>query len=120
MADWVGRFRKEIWHQHCDSRRRFRHMTTNLSECINAVLKGTQYLPISVIVRTTYERLQKLFITKDREAQSQLAARIRFSQRLLAAIEKNREGIQKMRVTHYDRRASVFVVEKLEPFEGWG
>ncbi|XP_057739752.1 uncharacterized protein LOC130956784 [Arachis stenosperma] len=25
-----------------------------------------------------------------------------------------------MRVTHCDRRASVFVVEELEPFEGWG
>ncbi|RYR46130.1 hypothetical protein Ahy_A07g031889 [Arachis hypogaea] len=24
-----------------------------------------------------------------------------------------------MRVTHYDRQASVFVVEELEPFEGW-
>ncbi|RYQ96318.1 hypothetical protein Ahy_B08g092029 [Arachis hypogaea] len=24
-----------------------------------------------------------------------------------------------MRVTHCDRRASIFVVEELEPFEGW-
>ncbi|RYQ94466.1 hypothetical protein Ahy_B08g089380 [Arachis hypogaea] len=32
----------------------------------------------------------------------------------------NREGIPKMRVTHCDRWASVFVVEELEPFEGWG
>ncbi|RYR42454.1 hypothetical protein Ahy_A08g038942 [Arachis hypogaea] len=42
MVDWAGRFRKEIWLQHCDSGRRFGHMTTNLSECINAVLKGTR------------------------------------------------------------------------------
>ncbi|XP_029148816.1 uncharacterized protein [Arachis hypogaea] len=93
-------------------------MTTNLSECINAVLKGTCYLPISAIVRITYERLQKLFVTKGREVQSQLAGRNCFSQRLLAAIEKNREGISKMRVTHCDRRAFVFFVEELEPFEG--
>ncbi|XP_057730564.1 uncharacterized protein LOC130945886 [Arachis stenosperma] len=90
MVDWVGCFRKEIRLQHCDSGRRFGHMTTNLSECINAVLKGTRYLLISAIVRITYERLQKLFVTKSREAQSQLAAGCRFSQRLLAAIEKNR------------------------------
>nr|XP_029146932.1 uncharacterized protein LOC114924923 [Arachis hypogaea] len=95
-------------------------MTTNLSECINAILKGTRYLSILAIVRITYERLQKLFVTKGREVQSQLAAENRFSQRLLAAIEKNREGIPKMRVTQCDRRASVFVVEELEPFEGWG
>ncbi|XP_057745361.1 uncharacterized protein LOC130963245 [Arachis stenosperma] len=59
MVDWAGRFRKEIWLQHCDSGRRFGHMTTNLSECINAVLKGTRYLSISAILRITYERLQK-------------------------------------------------------------
>ncbi|XP_057745239.1 uncharacterized protein LOC130963105 [Arachis stenosperma] len=70
MVDWATRFRKEIWLQHCDGGRRFGHMATNLSECINAVLKGTQYLPISAIVRITYERLQKLFMTKGREAQS--------------------------------------------------
>ncbi|XP_029145252.1 uncharacterized protein [Arachis hypogaea] len=94
-------------------------MTTNSSECINVVLKGTRYLLISAIVHITYERLQKLFVTKGREAQSKMAAGNRFSQRLLAAIEKNREGIPKMCVTHCDRRASVFVVEELEPFEGW-
>ncbi|RYR59116.1 uncharacterized protein [Arachis hypogaea] len=120
MVDWAGRFRNEIWLQHCDNSRQFGHITTNMSECINEVLKGIRYLPISTIVRITYERLQKLFVTKSREAQSQMAAECQFSQRLLAAIEKNREGIPKMRVTHCDRRALVFVVEELEPFEGWG
>ncbi|RYR74142.1 hypothetical protein Ahy_A02g008767 [Arachis hypogaea] len=41
------------------------------------------------------------------------------NKRLMAAIEKNKEGISKMCVTHFDRRASVFVMEELEPFEGW-
>ncbi|RYR67435.1 hypothetical protein Ahy_A03g013788 [Arachis hypogaea] len=35
-------------------------MVTNLSECINAVLKGTRYLPISAIMRITYKRLHKV------------------------------------------------------------
>ncbi|XP_025617319.1 uncharacterized protein [Arachis hypogaea] len=120
MVDWADRFRKEIWFQHCDSGQRFRHMTMNLSECINAVLKGTCYLAILAIVRITYERLQKLFVTKGREAQSQLAAENRFSQRLLAAIKKNRKSILKMRGTHCDRWAFVFIVEELESLEGWG
>ncbi|XP_025680220.1 uncharacterized protein [Arachis hypogaea] len=120
MVDWASHFRKEIWLQHCDSGCQFGHMTTNLSECINAVLKGTWYLLISAIVRITYERLQKLFVTKGKEAQSQLAAGCRFSRRLLATIEKNREWIPMIRVTYCDRRTSVFVVEELEPFEGWG
>ncbi|XP_016206985.1 uncharacterized protein LOC107647424 [Arachis ipaensis] len=119
MADWTGRFNKEIWLQHYDSGRRFGHMTTNLLECINAVLKGTRYLSISAIVRVTYERLQKLLVTKSREARSQLAAGNCFSQKLMAAIEKNREDIPKIRVTHCDKRDSVFVMEELEPFECW-
>ncbi|RYR60850.1 hypothetical protein Ahy_A04g017915 [Arachis hypogaea] len=59
-----------------------------------------------------------LFVTKCKEAQTQLAAGNHFSPWLMAAIENNREGISKMRVTHYDRRASVFVIEELEPFKG--
>ncbi|XP_057759309.1 uncharacterized protein LOC130979782 [Arachis stenosperma] len=70
MVNWAGRFRKEIWLQHCDNGHRLGHMTTNLSECIKAVLKGTRYLPISAIVHITYERFQKLFVTKGREVQS--------------------------------------------------
>ncbi|XP_025664722.1 uncharacterized protein [Arachis hypogaea] len=75
--------------------RQFGHMTTNLLECINTVLKGTRYLLISAIVRITYERLQKLFVMKGREAQSQMLAGNRISQRLMVAIEKNREGIRR-------------------------
>ncbi|XP_072064224.1 uncharacterized protein [Arachis hypogaea] len=119
MADCVGRFNKEIWLQHCDDGRQFGHMIANLLECINTMLKVTRYLPISAIVRCTYERLQKLFVTTGREAEAQLAARNRYSQWLMTAIEKNREDIPNMRVTHCDRRVSVFVVEVLEPFESW-
>ncbi|XP_016185686.1 uncharacterized protein LOC107627360 [Arachis ipaensis] len=40
MADWAGTFNKEIWLQHYGSGCRFGHMTTNFSECINAMLEG--------------------------------------------------------------------------------
>ncbi|XP_057720249.1 uncharacterized protein LOC130934725 [Arachis stenosperma] len=63
--------------------------------------------------------LQQLFVKKGKEAQTQLAAEDQFSQWRVAAVKKIREGISKMRVTHYDRRASVFVVKELNPFEGW-
>ncbi|MED6114745.1 hypothetical protein PIB30_083496 [Stylosanthes scabra] len=49
-------------------------MTTNLSVCINAVLKGTRFFPISAIVRATYERLQQLWIRKWQEAHAQVVA----------------------------------------------
>ncbi|RYR41688.1 hypothetical protein Ahy_A08g038100 [Arachis hypogaea] len=41
------------------------------------------------------------------------------SQRLLTAIDKNRENLLMLRVTHCDHRASVFSVEEMEPVDGW-
>ncbi|RYR68121.1 hypothetical protein Ahy_A03g014593 [Arachis hypogaea] len=55
-VDWALHFWKNLWLQHCDEGRWYGHMTTNLSECINAVLKGTRNLPVVAIFRTTYER----------------------------------------------------------------
>ncbi|MED6124547.1 hypothetical protein PIB30_059949 [Stylosanthes scabra] len=43
---------------------------------------------------------------------------MKFSQRLLVAIERSREDLSKMRVTHCDRMASVFSVEELEELSG--
>ncbi|RYR19159.1 uncharacterized protein LOC107633532 [Arachis ipaensis] len=37
----------------------------------------------------------------------------------MAAIDKNKESLPMMRVTHYDRRASVFSMEELELVDGW-
>ncbi|RYQ90935.1 hypothetical protein Ahy_B09g096857 [Arachis hypogaea] len=68
MADWASRFNKKIWLQHCDCGCWFAYMKTNISGYINAVLKITRYLPISTIVRCTYERLQQLFVQKNRVA----------------------------------------------------
>ncbi|QHN83854.1 uncharacterized protein DS421_20g708370 [Arachis hypogaea] len=53
MVDWALRFKKELWLQHCDEGRRYGHITTNLLECINVVLKGTRNLPMVAIVRAT-------------------------------------------------------------------
>ncbi|RYR47975.1 hypothetical protein Ahy_A07g033963 [Arachis hypogaea] len=92
-------------------------MTTNLSECINAVLKGTRNLPVAAIVRTTYERLQQLFVRRGREAHAQLQGGQIHSQQLLTAINKNRESLPMLRVTHCDRRASIFSVEEMEPVD---
>ncbi|XP_057746527.1 uncharacterized protein LOC130965781 [Arachis stenosperma] len=38
--------------------RQFGHMTTNISECVNSVLKGTWNLPVTALVKSTYRRHQ--------------------------------------------------------------
>ncbi|XP_072056366.1 uncharacterized protein [Arachis hypogaea] len=88
-------------------------MTTNLSECINSVLKGTRNLPVCAIVKSTYHRLNELFVVKGRQAQAQIASGQVFSQFLQKAILANREGISQMLVTSYDRATTIFTVDEI-------
>ncbi|QHO25023.1 uncharacterized protein DS421_12g377460 [Arachis hypogaea] len=92
MVDWALCFTKELWLQHCDEGCRYDHMT-NLSECINVVLKETRNLPVAAIVQATYEQLQQLFVRRGCEAHAQLQGGQIHSLRLLAAIDKNRESL---------------------------
>ncbi|XP_029147038.2 uncharacterized protein [Arachis hypogaea] len=88
-------------------------MTTNLSECINSVLNGTRNLPVCAIVKSTYHRLNELFVMKGRQAQAQVASGQVFSQFLQKAILANREGIPQMLVTSYDRATTIFTVDEI-------
>ncbi|XP_029144815.1 uncharacterized protein [Arachis hypogaea] len=51
-----------------------RHMTTNLVECINSVLKGAHNLPITALVKVTFYRLKELFTRKRAEAEAWINA----------------------------------------------
>ena len=85
-------------------------MTTNLSECINAVLKGTRNLPITALVKSTYFRLVELFVRKGQEAEAQVVSGQVFSQALMRAIEINKQSIATMNVSQFTRASESFVV----------
>nr|XP_029148829.1 uncharacterized protein LOC114925375 [Arachis hypogaea] len=55
-------------------------MTTNISECVNSILKGVRNLPVCSLVKATYGRLAELFVRKGREAEAQLGTGQEFSQ----------------------------------------
>lgn len=111
---WVKRIPLAKWTQLHDEGRRYGHMTTNLSECINAVLKGVRNLPITAIVKATYYRLAALFVKKGQQAEAQLASGARFSQALLRAIEINRQSTGSMFVTNFSRSNESFVVQETQ------
>ncbi|XP_015936663.1 uncharacterized protein LOC107462568 [Arachis duranensis] len=64
MCDWANRMEYDRWTQHKDGGRRYGHMTTNISECVNFVLKGTRNLPVTSLVKSTYLRLPELFVVR--------------------------------------------------------
>ncbi|XP_020970082.1 uncharacterized protein LOC110268336 [Arachis ipaensis] len=113
MMEWIRGLEPPKWLQHLDEGQRYGHMTTNLSECINSVLKGTKNLPVCAIVKSYYYRLNELFVMKGRQAQAQVASGQVFSQFLQKAILANLEGIPQMLVTSYDRATTKFTVDEI-------
>ncbi|KAL5131038.1 hypothetical protein HKD37_12G034009 [Glycine soja] len=66
IARWIDRISKEKWSMAYDtSRRRYGHMTTNLSECVNKVLKDCRSIPITALVKSTYSRCRKYFVDRE-------------------------------------------------------
>ena len=76
IATWIDRISKKKWTMAYDIEgRRYGHMTTNLLECINKVLKDSRNIPITALVKSTYSRCQKYFVDRGRQAQRQLNER---------------------------------------------
>ncbi|XP_061358519.1 uncharacterized protein LOC133302718 [Gastrolobium bilobum] len=65
VASWIDLIpKKQCCRSYDDEGRKFGHMTTNLSKCVNKVLRGVHYLPITSLVKHTYNRLIEYFINK--------------------------------------------------------
>ncbi|RYR48613.1 hypothetical protein Ahy_A07g034658 isoform F [Arachis hypogaea] len=115
MCEWANRIDYSLWTQHRDEGRRFGHMTTNISECVNSILKGVRNLPVASLVKATYGRLAELFVRKGREAEAQMGTGQQFSQHLVKCIESNLKTARCFTVTLYDRDNSEFTVAETTP-----
>ncbi|XP_016173818.1 uncharacterized protein LOC107616367 [Arachis ipaensis] len=106
MFDWANRMEYDKWTQHEDAGRRFGHKTTNISECVNSVLKGTRNLPVTSLVKSTYGRLAQLFVVRGQTAEAQLGSGHEFCQALVKSIDRNLRDSRCFTVTLYDRQQS--------------
>ncbi|XP_015972038.1 uncharacterized protein LOC107495403 [Arachis duranensis] len=115
LCDWVNRMEYERWTQHKDGGRRYGHMTTNIFECVNSVLKGTRNLPVTSLVKSTYLRLAELFGYLGQTAEAQLGFGHRYSQALIKAIERNLRDSRCFTVTVFDRHQLDYTVVETTP-----
>ncbi|XP_029145209.1 uncharacterized protein [Arachis hypogaea] len=115
MCDCANRIDYSLWTQRWDEGRIFGHMMTNISECVNSILKGVRNLPVCSLVKATYGRLAELFVRKGREAEAQLGTGQQFSQHLVKSIEANLKTARCFTVTLYDRNNSEFTVSETTP-----
>ncbi|KAL5180682.1 hypothetical protein HKD37_01G001759 [Glycine soja] len=91
---------------------RYSHMTTNLSECVNKVLKDCHNLPVTALVKSTYSRCQKYFVDHGRQAQRQLNEGQVYCSKVVKQLRKNQEQDCSHIVRVYDIHSTRFEVDE--------
>ncbi|CAL0324864.1 unnamed protein product [Lupinus luteus] len=108
---WLDQIPKEKWTQCYDEGRRFGHMTTNLAECVNGVLKGSRALPITALVKTTYYRLNEWFMHHRNEASNMIRAGHIYCEELTKVLKENQRKATCQLVRTFCRETGVSEVE---------
>ena len=79
-ADWLDQISKSKWTQTYGEGKWYDHMTTNLAEYMNSILKGTWALPITALVNETFNKINYSFVTNDMKIMNMIKARHRYSE----------------------------------------
>ncbi|XP_057745725.1 uncharacterized protein LOC130963636 [Arachis stenosperma] len=91
-TNWLDRIPREQYALAFDGGYRWGHMTTNLVECINSVLKGARNLPVTALVKATFYRLNELFTRKRAEAEARISAGLVFSEMVTTKLNANQRA----------------------------
>ncbi|XP_072066836.1 uncharacterized protein [Arachis hypogaea] len=97
-TQWLNRIPRQQYALAFDNGYRWGHMTTNLIECINGVLKGARNLPITSLVKATFYRLNELFTRKRAEAEARM---------------NTGHAARNIQVNLFDRQNEVFEVREM-------
>ncbi|XP_017624984.1 uncharacterized protein LOC108468613 [Gossypium arboreum] len=117
--DYLCNIPFEQWTQAYDGGLRYGHMTSNLAECINYVLKGTHHLPITSVVRETYFRLAALFPKQAASYAGQMQGGNVWCAKVLQEINKAKAQANTMHTVCHDRDNLWFrVTEFGKPHQG--
>ncbi|XP_057756101.1 uncharacterized protein LOC130975304 [Arachis stenosperma] len=112
-TNWLDRIPHEQYALAFDGGYRWGHMTTNLVECINSVLKGARNLPVTALVKATFYRLNELFTRKRAEAEARINAGHVFSELVTCKLHANQRAAENIQVSCFDRENEVFEVREM-------
>ncbi|XP_025625404.1 uncharacterized protein [Arachis hypogaea] len=112
-TNWLDRIPREQYALAFDGGYRWGHMTTNLVECINSVLKGARNLPVTTLVKATFYRLNELFTRKRAEAEARISAGLMFSEMVTTKLNANQRASGNIQVSCFDRENEVFEVREM-------
>ncbi|XP_029146864.1 uncharacterized protein [Arachis hypogaea] len=111
-TNWLDRIPREQYALAFDGGYRWGHMTTNLVECINSVLKGARNLPVTALVKATFYKLNELFTRKRAEAEARINAGHVFSEFVTSKLQANQRAAGNIQVSCFDRQNEVFEVRE--------
>ncbi|XP_072066663.1 uncharacterized protein [Arachis hypogaea] len=112
-TNWLNQIPREQYALAFDGGYRWGHMTTNLVEWINSVLKGACNLPITALVKATFYRLNELFTRKRAEAEARINAGHVFSELVTTKLHANQLASGNIQVNCFDRQNEVFEVREM-------
>ena len=90
--------------------RRYENMITNLSECINKVLKGCRNLPITTLDKATYSHCREYFLEGGCRTMKELIEGKVYCLKIMQAIIQNQEEACSHIVRVYDVHNTRFEV----------
>ena len=88
-------------------------MTTNLAECINFVLKGARSLPISALVKATFEKTKTWFIERVFKIDTMLRTSHYYSEDITTLLRKNQQDSAMCFVERFNVKNYEFDVQEL-------
>ncbi|XP_025648140.1 uncharacterized protein [Arachis hypogaea] len=112
-TNWLNRIPCEQYALAFDGGYRWGHMTTNIVECINSVLKGARILPITALVKATFYRLNELFTRKRAEVEARINTGHVFSNVVTSKLHANQLASGNIQVSCFDRQNEVFEVREM-------
>nr|XP_007155040.1 hypothetical protein PHAVU_003G167900g [Phaseolus vulgaris]ESW27034.1 hypothetical protein PHAVU_003G167900g [Phaseolus vulgaris] len=110
---WIDRIPLEKCTQAYDGGKRYGHMTTNLAECINFVLKGARSLPIFALVKATFEKTKTWFLERALKIDTMLRAGHHYPEDITILFRKNQQDSTMCFVERFNIENSEFDVQEL-------
>jgi len=97
---WIDKIRLHKWSYAYDGGQRYIHMTTNLAECVNSVLKRARSLPICALLKITFQNINAWFVERGLKADSMLRASHQYPEDVTALLQQNHQKSAYCHVQH--------------------
>jgi len=104
---------KSKWTQAYNEGKWYGHMTTNLAECMNSVLKGAWALPITALVNETFNQINYSFVTNGIKIMNMIKTGHMYSEDIYVMMQENQHIATSHYICMYVRETREFEVKKL-------